>query len=125
MKSRIGVKSGKCFFQIDQFQGKPSPKNAFASASKKRRRLASRAIWPPNVLAWARLLSTVRTRRLGCHAAGGVEDSTGVSSALSAARSWGATAATASASVSAIFATGLGSQKGGGGPSRGPSSKTG
>jgi hypothetical protein len=38
MKSRIGVKSGKRFFQIDQFQGNPSPRNALALASKNRRR---------------------------------------------------------------------------------------
>ena len=51
MKSRIGVKSGKCFFQIDQFQAKPSPRKTWASASKKRRRFASRAIWLPKTLA--------------------------------------------------------------------------
>src|SRR5208283_2863836 len=65
MKSRIAVKSGKCAFQIDQFQGRPSPKNAFAVASKNRRRFASRAICLPKSLEAARLLRTVRTSRLG------------------------------------------------------------
>src|SRR4051812_28332030 len=111
MKSRIGVNTAKCFFQIDQFQGKPSPKNALAGASKKRRRLASRAIWPPNVLDSARLLSTVRTRRLGRHAAGGGGGTGGSSSASGAPGFLGTTAATDSASVSAILATCLGSQK--------------
>ena len=45
MKSRIGVKSGKCFFQIDQFQGNPSPRNALALGLEEVAvRLASRAI---------------------------------------------------------------------------------
>src|ERR1700724_2954170 len=111
MKSRIGVNSAKCFFQIDQFQGKPSPRKAWAWASKKRRRLASRAIWPPNVLDSARLLSTVRTRRLGCHAAGDGGGTDGSSSASLALGFLGTTAATDNASVSAILATCWGSPK--------------
>src|SRR5437764_15424887 len=111
MKSRIGVNAAKWFFQIDQFQGRPSPKKARAGASTKRRRLASRAIWPPNVLDSARLLSTVRTRRLGCHAAGDGGATDGSSSASLGRGSLGTTAATDSASVSAILATCLGSQK--------------
>ena len=57
------MKSGKCAFQIDQFQGRPSPKNALALASKNRRRFASLAICLPKSLEAARLLRTVRTSR--------------------------------------------------------------
>src|SRR5512133_2605028 len=124
MKSRIGVNSGKCFFQIDQFQGKPSPRNALAGASKKRRRLASRAIWPPNVLDSARLLSTVRTRRLGCHAAGDGGGTDGSSSASPPPGSLGAAAATGGASVAAMWAACLGSQKLSGGSGWGSSTET-
>ena len=59
------MKLRKCAFQIDQFQGRPSPKNALAVASKNRRRFASRAICLPKSLEAARLLRTVRTSRLG------------------------------------------------------------
>src|SRR3954452_7463305 len=104
MKSRIGVNLAKWFFQIDPFQGKPSPKKAWAWASKKRRRLASRAIWPPNVLDSAKLLSTVRTNRLGCHAVGGSGGAGGSSASASAWGFLGTMAATDSASVSAILA---------------------
>ena len=41
MKSRTGTKSGKQRFHTDQFHGRPSPTNARADASKKRRRSAS------------------------------------------------------------------------------------
>src|ERR1700734_3208634 len=70
MKSRIGVKSPKWRFQIDQFHGNPSPRNALAEASPNRRRLASRAICLPKSLDSAMLLSTVRTKRLGRQSAG-------------------------------------------------------
>ena len=59
------MKSGKCSFQIDQFQGNPSPRNAFALASKNRLRLASRAICLPKTFESAMLARTVRTSRLG------------------------------------------------------------
>src|SRR5277367_3257974 len=65
MKSRIGVKSLKCDFWIDQFQGRPSPKNTLIFASPNRRRFASRSICLPKVFELAMLLSTVRTSRLG------------------------------------------------------------
>src|SRR5436305_5283472 len=70
MKSRVGVKSLKWRLQIDQFHGNPSPRNALADASPNRRRLASRAICLPKALDSAMLLSTVRTKRLGCQSAG-------------------------------------------------------
>ncbi len=59
------MKSEKCFFQIDQFQGNPSPRNALAFASKNRLRLASRSICLPKTFDSAMLASTVRTNRLG------------------------------------------------------------
>src|ERR1700709_2646448 len=111
MKSRIGVKSPKWRFQIDQFHDNPSPRNALAEASPNRRRLASRAICLPKSLDSAMLLSTVRTRRLGCQSAG---DTSPMSWDGSLARGLdsggGSTEATDRASVSAILATCLGSQ---------------
>jgi hypothetical protein len=120
MKSRIGVKSGKCFFQIDQFQPRPSPKKAFTSASKNRRRFASRAIWPPKTLASATLLSTVRTNRLGRQSSA---STVGVASSASAAAGRGTGAASDSASVSAILAAWMGSRKHSGGSAWGSTSE--
>ena len=110
------MKSGKCAFQIDQFQGRPSPKNALALASKNRRRFASRAICLPKSLEASRLLRTVRTSRLGRQSSSSSGNaismiSLTVTSGDEAARG----AATDKASVSAILATCLGSQKHSGG----------
>src|SRR5271165_5239708 len=116
MKSRIAVKSGKCAFQIDQFQGRPSPKNAFAVASKNRRRFASRAICLPKSLEAARLLRTVRTSRLGRQSAASSGNAAlRLSLTVTSGDEAGRGAATDKASVSAILATCLGSQKHSGG----------
>src|ERR1700678_4319412 len=106
MKSRIGVKSRKYFFQIDQFQGNPSPRNALALASKNRLRLASRSICLPKTFDSAMLASTVRTNRLGRQSSALVRSA----SLGQISRRWsgadpGDDEATESASVSAILAT--------------------
>src|SRR5271166_794192 len=116
MKSRIAVKSGKCAFQIDQFQGRPSPKNALALASKNRRRFASLAICLPKSLEAARLLRTVRTSRLGRQSASSSGNAVSrLSFTVTSGDEAGCGAATDKASVSAILATCLGSQKHSGG----------
>src|SRR5512135_2488698 len=116
MKSRIGVKSGKCCFQIDQFHASPSPRNALAGASANRLRLASRAICLPKSFDSAMLPRTVRTSRRGCQSAG-VTSPAGSGRPFSGTSTEGAgcAEATDNASVSAIFATCLGSQKQAGG----------
>src|SRR6185503_5810851 len=118
MKSRIGMKSQNCFFQMDQLQGKPSPKKALAAASKKRRCFASRFIWRPKTFEQAMLLITVRTKRFGEQSL-----STGESWPSCSAFSAGDGEATDNASVSAIFATCLGSQKHRGGSGCGSDSQ--
>src|SRR4051794_38243503 len=122
MKSRIGVKSPKWRFQIDQFPGDPSPRNALAEAPPNRRRLASRAICLPKSLDSAMLLGTVRTKRLGCQSAG---DTSSVSLDGSLAccldPGGGDAEATDNASVSAIWAPCLGSQTHAGGSGSGSS----
>src|ERR1700722_10629382 len=122
MKSKIGVKSGKCVFWIDQFHGNPSPKNVLAWASGKRRRLASRAICLPKTFESAMLASTVRTSLLGCQSAGATSPP---GSDGSSVRTSGDEAAWAEASdnawVSAILATCLGSEKHAGGSGCGSS----
>src|SRR5208283_5907655 len=103
MKSRIGVNVGKCSFQIDQFQGRPSPKKARAMASKNRRRFASRSICLPNTLEQARLARTVRTSRLARQsAATGGEVATTRSSIVASRDELESGEATDRASLSAI-----------------------
>src|SRR5271157_5756457 len=122
MKSRIGVNVGKCSFQIDQFQGRPSPKKARAMASKNRRRFASRAICLPNTLEQARLARTVRTSRLGRQSAAGGMGASARSSTVASRGELEGGDATDRASLSAIFATCSGSQKHCGGSGCGSSS---
>ena len=98
------MKSAKWRFQIDQFQGSPSLRNASALASKNRRRLASHFICLLKSLDSAMLLSTVRTNRLGCQSS----SPTGwESSGHRSHRYFGSEAdeETGSTSVSAILAT--------------------
>ena len=106
----------RCHFQIDQFQGRPSPKNALAVASKNRRRFASRTICLPKSLEAARLLRTVRTSRLGRQSAASSGDAVSrLSLTVTSGGEGGDGTATDKASVSAILATCLGSQKHSGG----------
>src|SRR5512135_191588 len=122
MKSRIGVNVGKCSLQIDQFQGRPSPKYARAAASKNRRRFASRAICLPNTLEQARLARTVRTSRLGRQSVMTGAVVVARSSTVASRDELECGAATDKASLSAISATCTGSQKHSGGSGCGSSS---
>src|SRR5580693_8571569 len=127
MKSKIGVKSLKWAFWIDQFQGKPSPRNALIFASPNRRRLASRSICLPKSLEQAMLASTVRTSRLGRQSVAEVGCSASFLESVSRtelADGSGVVAATDSVWVSASLATCLGSQKHVGGSGCGSLSET-
>ena len=119
------MKSEKCRFQIDQFQGSPSPRNAFTLASKNRRRLASRSICLPKSFDSAMVLSTVRTNRLGRQSSAPARSAgPGQSSGRFSGAEAGNEEATESASVSAILATCSESQKQAGGSGCGSSSET-
>jgi hypothetical protein len=95
-----------------------------AAASANRLRLASRAICLPKSFDPARLLSTVRTSRWGCQSVGGTSPADSAASGSGTVAGFaGSGAATDNASVSAIFATCLGSEKHSGGSGCGSSSE--